>query len=641
MNSKDTKGIVYIILQIWVLMVMYFYYMLPQNQSGYIFGVSFNYFAYLTVVLSAFAVYLIVLRITNMTDKKCETGRFFYIYCIVAILTLICLYYIYDKETESSYWAEDWHLGFLRENAPHPLFAICMIAGILICGIVIKKRVKIGILIKHVFALILSILGGSFAYAPNPYKNEIWGVYHTHAYTNSIVHVANLEPYDDVMKSIYGHYAMIYFPFVRLLGDNYMAIAITIALFTAIMYFCAFYVLIHIIRDDLLSIVSMIAVLGTSVNFFGKGEYFQIMPHRCLFPMLVLAFCVWHTRHRDIKYVFKIGNIMLGIFSILFNLETGLVCVVVLCIASFFDKSRKGLGSWIKDIVIEVIFCIICFAGAYLLVNAYNMRLDGEWNSIKTFIFPIGSEGYDMQDILRLPLPKPLTEYMLHMIVFLASAFSSFVRLIKYKHEEDNASYIRLIISVSGIGLLTYFINRTVGICLSISHIQLIMLLALYSDLFIQANVSKEEMKKDAEKTFRYLLSMIAFALVIWFSLESFMATGMIMENHKETVWETDSLKEDLENFEKWKREGVPAMGIGVPEFYYYGGEEVNLVLTDWGLTIDHPGFKKVGYFLENETEEVIVGDVYAIEWALEDYEVVDTFEGNNIHMKYYHKKQQ
>lgn len=198
-----------------------------------------------------------------------------------------------------------------------------------------------------------------------------------------------------------------------------------------------------------------------------------------------------------------------------------------------------------------------------------------------------------------------------------------------------------MLISVGGMGLFTYFINRTVGMCLSISHIQFIMLLSVYSNLFIYTKFSKELINSDSEITYHYLFSMIAFGLVMWFSLESLMATGNIIENHKDTVWEIDSLKEDLDNYKKWKCDGVPAMGIGIPEFYYYEGEETNLVLTDWGLTIDHPGFKKVGEFLENETNEVIVGDVYAIEWALEDYEVVDTFVGNNIHMKYYKRKNQ
>lgn len=68
-------------------------------------------------------------------------------------------------------------------------------------------------------------------------------------------------------------------------------------------------------------------------------------------------------------------------------------------------------------------------------MNVYNLRFDGEWNDIKTFIFPIGSEGYNMQEILRVPLPKPLTEYMVQMIVFVASAFSSFIKVKKIQRE--------------------------------------------------------------------------------------------------------------------------------------------------------------------------------------------------------------
>lgn len=271
------------------------------------------------------------------------------------------MYIIYDKETENSIVGYDWHLGFIREDYPHLLFTTFMLGTIFICGTIIKSRIGIHISIKYLFAVVLAFLGGVFTYAPNPFKNEIWGVYHTHAYTNSIVHVMNLEPYDDIMKSIYGHYAMVYYPFVRVLGDNYMAIAVTIALFTTVMCFCAFYVLINIVKDDLLCVLSMVAVLGTSINFMGKGEYFQIMLHRCLFPMIVLAFIVWHTKHRNIDYVFPIGNLILGTFAILFFLETWLVYTIVLALATFLDKPKKGFISWIKGIIIQgFLRCLLC-----------------------------------------------------------------------------------------------------------------------------------------------------------------------------------------------------------------------------------------------------------------------------------------
>jgi len=310
-----------------------------------------------------------------------------------------------------------------------------------------------------------------------------------------------------------------------------------------------------------------------------------------------------------------------------------------LALAAFFDKPREGFIKWIEGIVVASLFCVACFAGAYLLVNAYNLIADGGWNDIKTFIFPIASQGYNMQEILRTPIPKPLTGYIVHIIVFVISVFASFVRVLKCTGKERDEAYIRLIIVVCGMGVFTYYINRTVGVGLSISHIQLIMLLAIYADTFVNMCFDKAKMKDDPEMTYDYLFSMIAFGLVMWFAIEGIIATGNIIENHRDTVWDKSSLEADIENFRQWKPENVPAIGIGIPELYCQMGEKSGLVLTDWGGTIDHPGFKKLGRFLEEETDEIIVGDVYAIEWALEDYEEMDRFEGENFMIKYYRKK--
>lgn len=638
-NVKYYKGVIYIILGLWVWRLLTFLYKLPQNQNGIILGVNYNYFVYLIVVASGFLVFKLCGFIAQRIKRQYKQTWLNVLYTISFIAIIVALYIIYDKETENSIVGYDWHLGFIREDYPHLLFTTFMLGIIFICGTIIKSRIGIHISIKYLFAVVLAFLGGVFTYAPNPFKNEIWGVYHTHAYTNSIVHVMNLEPYDDIMKSIYGHYAMVYFPFVRLFGRDYYAIAITIALFATVMYFCAFYVLVNIIKDDLLCVFSMIAVLGTSITFMGKGEYFQIIPHRCFFPMVVLAFIVWHIRHRSIRYVFPIGCLLLGTFSILFNLETGLVCAVVLTLAAFFDKSRKGFIKWVAVILLAMIFCAVCLVGAYLLVNAYNLRVDGEWNDIQTFIFPIASQDYNMQEILRTPIPKPLTGYIVHVVVFMISAFVSFGRIIKCSGEERDDSYIRFMIATCGMGVFTYYINRTVGFGLSVSHIQLIMLLTIYADTFADMCFDRAKMKEYPEMTYDYLFSMIAFSLVMWFAIEGIIATGNIIENHRDTVWDKSSLEADIEDFNKWKPNNVPAMGIGIPELYYQIGEETGLVLTDWGGTIDHTGFKKLGRFLEKETDEIIIGDVYAIEWALEDYKEVDRFEGENFKIKYYKKK--
>lgn len=56
-NVKYYKGVIYIILGLWVWRLLTFLYKLPQNQNGIILGVNYNYFVYLIVVASGFLVF--------------------------------------------------------------------------------------------------------------------------------------------------------------------------------------------------------------------------------------------------------------------------------------------------------------------------------------------------------------------------------------------------------------------------------------------------------------------------------------------------------------------------------------------------------------------------------------------------------
>lgn len=47
-------------------------------------------------------------------------------------------------------------------------------------------------------------------YASNIFAEELAGIQHVHAYTNSIVIVLNKVAFSDVTNSIYGHYALFY-----------------------------------------------------------------------------------------------------------------------------------------------------------------------------------------------------------------------------------------------------------------------------------------------------------------------------------------------------------------------------------------------------------------------------------------------
>ena len=110
------------------------------------------------------------------------------------------------------------------------------------------------------------------------------------------------------------------------------------------------------------------------------------------------------------------------------------------------------------------------------------MLVGGDWIGVKTFIYPIASDEYDMFSILRTPLPSVFSGYVLYIILFTYTAFNAIYKLWKNPEFARENNIICMAIALSGLGALTYYVNRTATACLAVSRIQFVMLLGMYAE---------------------------------------------------------------------------------------------------------------------------------------------------------------
>ena len=89
--------------------------------------------------------------------------------------------------------------------------------------------------------------------------------------------------------------------------------------------------------------------------------------------------------------------------------------------------------------------------------------------------------------------------------------------------------------------------------------------------------------------------------------------------------------------FNGWNKEGVIAMGTGVPEFYYAQGMSTGIALTDWSGDMNHYSYELVEEISKTNEELIINVDLLNYEY-FNEYEIVDSFDGNNIHLVYLKK---
>lgn len=71
------------------------------------------------------------------------------------------------------------------------------------------------------------------------------------------------------------------------------AVCLSIPLFSFITYITIFNIVNKWIKNDLYYGITVLAVVATSVTYFGAGQYFQTLPHRYLFPFTTLCFLFW------------------------------------------------------------------------------------------------------------------------------------------------------------------------------------------------------------------------------------------------------------------------------------------------------------------------------------------------------------
>lgn len=608
MDTFYTDDIVFLYITIIQLIVLQLTSASSFNILGKIGELNYNSVVYIVMMLVSFFLYMIMCLLLK---KKVGLNRinhrlYNFVYFLTFGFALHFLYRMYCNETSKMPFGSLLTDSFLREQVNHLMFTLFMsiaIVGliyiILNCGKTIFGNVRI------YFSVFFSLLGGVFSYAPNIFQYDKWELYHMDAYINSIVNVMFLIPYSDINSSIYGHYGLIYYPFVKLFGNDLNAIALTIALFTGITFLAAFYILQKLIKNDLLFLTSIIAVLSISFTFFGAGPYFQGMPHRCLFPILTLAFITWLNFNLKSNKIIYFLEFVFGVVAIVFNLETGVFCVGLLVLYNVLSKWEKTFKKNVLLFFKSSALIVVCVCAAYALVNFYNILLGGTWNSVKTFIYPFASEEYKVFSLLRLPLPPPDTPYFLYIVVFSYAAFSSSYNIL-FNNRRQCLDIEKFIIAISGLGSLLYFINRTAPGNLFISHFQMVILLAVFSDTFI--NMDKRIVYDEASgKTLNILASFIAFFLVGWFAIEGVISVGNAITYREKGVWETSALEQDLNAFEKWAPKGAVAFGMGISELYYELGLNTGIHITDWP-DMNHFSLKRLDDNL-SQCSEVVVSE--------------------------------
>ena len=521
--------------------------------------------------------------------------------------------------------------AFLRDLFPFYgwlLFMLGFVAIILVAIHFTGKNVfvasetsnpKSKISLKGSLRFIVSILFTAYTcpifYAPNLFLDVQGGTYHSTAYTNSIIMTCWRTPYSWRMHDYYGHYGILYMPFLkvmrRLLNINFWTgTCIMIVVFSAISILGFLYVLNYFIKNDIIFYLSMFAIGNEFFMMMRGGEHYQVFPHRMLFPILLVAYAVWEKKHNlkssGLANIFLIALLAL---STVWSVEVGSVGLLAFVAYRWIDHIYDGkvfsVNKALSLIKYGVLYFFLPFVLAYLLVGVYNAWAGGDmFMDFKEYMYPLISDKGYLQHI-ELPLPGAEALWVGMTILFLSVICMTALPAIFSKENPKPLYPLYFFMSVISVGNLTYYINRpvysTVVINMYFAIIMVGIIFEKTQNYYLKWKKHRQLLKNESdvpeaadyfsipEITVGKTIFNLSFRLVALFILsimfvDSIYYLPQVYPAQRETVWKMD----EFDEFAQHIYIQVPPMayyvGEGVPELAAYLDRDPGVHCTEWSI---------------------------------------------------------
>ncbi len=654
-RTEQFSNLIYIIIGVFLAVVMSGAARSPYNETGVLLGLNFNLVTYIAALAAAFVLWLALMGVSALLsgrgkddggeEDRSRTPRsraldavLYLIYGAAAAAVLLLIYEIYINE--NNLWPGTASATFLRQKLNHRYYfaMIVLVAGVLMLTLRRLSESGRNLPFRIGTAGILALVNALATWCPNIFQDNGAGAPHIHAVLNSIVNVAHFQPYSELNCSIYGHYGLIFMPFVKILGNDLTAIMLCISAFTFVTFFLAFYVADRLTEHDGVYLIAILAITGTTTIFTRRGQYYQINPLRLLFPVVMLAVLVFESLETSSKKLIAvhIAEYAVGVLSVVWNLETGLFCVAV-CAATRVFRSLYGRkllsGKTVLTLLHAVLYAAVSIIGAYAVVNLYNILCGGTVNSVRLFVYPLFSGTYDV-DNLRVPLPSVQFLYFFQIVLFLVTALLMIERQRRQTEDSEAIGTIRFATALSGLSSLVYFMNRAAYSNMSIAHIQMILLLVSYGQYALDFTRGNLRAKFGTPSAFlRSSLSALLFGGAVWMAVEGAMHIEVCYDYRSTSAWDKTSYVVGLEELNTRIPKNTFGFGYCVPEVWYQLGWDNICFMTDWSDIND--------YNLEYALREAVKHDAFVTtckNQKFKGYKITDTITIGPYDFRLYEK---
>lgn len=492
------------------------------------------------------------------------------------VVQILFFYVMVAKETDQLGGVADRYLWHTQ-----PLFVIALlfVAEIALFLWMFQKfhvEEKEGEWLVYLVYAVLTVLICYCMDTPNIFGRGTSGdTYHGHAYYNSIYNVYMGIPYTGEITSVYGHYALLWKIPMEIIKGGFRKFIFLQAMLGAFTHLCAFLTLEQLVKSKILRIMGALSIALPILGMRG-GYYWQVWPHRMVFPMILLLYAVIVFKKQKFGWKTALPGYVISLMGVLWNTETGIVIAIAWAAAHLsrmLSEDKFCVKKFLGNLVFHGAGVVFSFFGAYGLVNLYNLSKHSPANTLEEFLMPLLSSSY-MTDILHLDIPLFPAGYMPELVLFLMGVAVGISEW-KWFRKERPLSWKNsavFFLSISALGRLVYYINRPAYHNLDCCHLSAAILLAYFGEQGIR--FIKEKRWKELE---RYSLTQLMKGAIGSVCAAALLATStgtVLLFSQTSHIKNNLHNTEEIESFVETVSQQVPqdtfGFGLNVAEIYSY-----------------------------------------------------------------------
>lgn len=482
---------------------------------------------------------------------------------------------------------------------------------------------------------LFGILWGLAAASVNTFRAAphaaFYDLHHSSAYIDSIFNVFRQMPYEGGITDQYGHYALFFYLPVKLFGCSTVTIAVLLGLLSAAAYILCMTSFCMVVKSNVIRVAAVLVCGLAGINPALMSIYWQCYPHRLIFPAITIFMITFFSKKGLKRWQYIAGTAVMA-FALLWNFESGIICSIAwfaFSVMTLFQKEAFTLKKLAVCGMALLVDVVLPFLVAMGIVNLYNILVsDGNtvFLGVREFIGMVVDDSYI--SYLRTDLPWGNEIYMHKMIVFMLCLCWGIVhnKIFGVEGNKVKANF-SIAVSVMGLGLLTYYMNRTLAGS-ALVDLPFTMCLGIMLSGILELAEAKWQLKKvSLACAAKAVCGIYACLFLVGYGMLNLTAYGNFQERYSTKVY-------DYAVFQDFARQ----VGQVVPEDTWAKGEGTSAIYMELGRKNKAYEFGDVTTEDIKEHDKIFIINKY-YEFVPEQYELTNEFAYNDVKFGYFVRK--